>query len=84
MEQVPRKIVEVVNLILAIDVGIAIVYMVIGFAVALFIDADEESVAWCVFLWPLIIVAVIIIALATLANNSLITVYRMLRDKLNG
>ena len=64
-----------------IAVGIAIAYLVVGFLFAIFINEDEDAVTLDVFLWPVLIVLIIIIVPILAINKVTKAIYRRIKRR---
>ena len=64
-----------------IAVGIAIAYLTVGFLFAVFTNEDEDAVALDVFLWPVLIVLIIIIVPIVAINEVTKAIYRRIKRR---
>ena len=64
-----------------IAVGIAIAYLVVGFLFAIFINEDEDAVTLDVFLWPVLIVSIIVIVPIVVINEVTKAIYRRIKRR---
>ena len=62
-----------------IAVGIAIAYLVVGFLFAIFTNEDEDAVTLAVFLWPVLIATIIIIAPILVIDKVTKAIYRRIK-----
>jgi len=64
-----------------IAVGIAIAYLAVGFLFAVFTNENEDVVALDVFLWPVLIVLIIIIVPILVINEVTKAIYRRIKRR---
>ena len=64
-----------------IAIGIAIAYLAVGFLFAVFTNEDEDVVALDVFLWPVLIVLIIIIVPILVINEVTKAIYRRIKRR---
>lgn len=64
-----------------IAVGIAIAYLAVGFLFAVFTNENEDVVAFDVFLWPVLIVLIIIIVPILVINEVTKAIYRRIKRR---
>ena len=64
-----------------IAVGIAIAYLTVGFLFAVFTNENEDVVALDVFLWPVLIVLIIIIVPILVINEVTKAIYRRIKRR---
>lgn len=64
-----------------IAIGIAIAYLAVGFLFAIIINEDEDSVTLDVFLWPVLIVLIIIIAPILVTDELTKAIYRRIKRR---
>jgi hypothetical protein len=64
-----------------IAVGIAIAYLAVGFLFAVFTNENEDAVALDVFLWPVLIVLIIIIVPILVINEVTKAIYRRIKRR---
>ena len=64
-----------------IAVGIAIAYLVVGFLFAIFTNEDEDAVTLAVFLWPVLIATIIIIAPILVIDEVTKAIYRRIKRR---
>ena len=64
-----------------IAIGIAIAYLAVGFLFAVFTNEDDDVVALDVFLWPVLIVLIIIIVPILVINEVTKAIYRRIKRR---
>ena len=64
-----------------IAIGIAIAYLAVGFLFAVFTNENEDVVALDVFLWPVLIVLIIIIVPILVINEVTKAIYRRIKRR---